>query len=329
MTHPKKHLVDRDPFKVGLVAIAAGVVLGLVVLLLSVVSVGTNTYTAMLAQTAGLRPSEDVEVNGVPVGSVKSIALDGKHVRVEFTLDKDIRLGDRTTAEVKVATLLGTHYLAVSPAGSGDLADDTIPLARTSVPFNLQDVLEKGTAALQDLDAKTMAKALTAVSQTLTASGDEVGPALTGVTRISRVIASRNEQIGALLTAARQVTEQLADGSGDLVALMKQANLVLQEITRRREAIHTLLVESTALSENLSAILKETRADFGPALDNFNAVLATLRQQDKTLSDLIETMAPAVRYVANATGNGPWGDLWLKDPAIPPDDARCRMEGCR
>lgn len=329
MNLARPRLADRDPFRVGAVAIVAAAVLGLVVMLLSVVHFGAHTYTAVLAQTAGLRPTEDVDVDGVPVGSVKSVALDGARVRVEFTLDSGIRLGSRTTAAVKVATLLGTHYLAVNPAGSGELADGTIPLSRTSVPFNLQDVLNKGTRALQRLDAKTLAKALTAVSRTLTASKDDIGPALTGVTRLSQVIASRQEQIGDLLTAAHQVTGQLADGSGDLVALMKQATLVLDEVTRRREAIHTLLVETTALSNNLAAIIRQTRADVGPALVDFNAVLATLRHQDRTLGKLITTMAPAVRYVANATGNGPWGDLWLQDPAIPADDSRCRLEGCR
>ena len=35
-------------------------------------------------------------------------------------------------------------------------------------------------------------------------------------------------------------------------------------------------------------------------------------------------MAPAVRYVANATGNGPWVDLFTES-ALPADDVGCRM----
>ncbi len=31
-------------------------------------------------------------------------------------------------------------------------------------------------------------------------------------------------------------------------------------------------------------------------------------------------MAPAVRYVANAAGNGPWVDLFAARPALPADD---------
>ncbi|RNM16111.1 MCE family protein [Nocardioides pocheonensis] len=321
-----KALGARDPFRIGLVAIAGGLVVGLLVVLVTFVPFGARSYTAVLAQTAGLRVGEDVEVYGVPKGEVKSIRLDGDTVLVRFVVDKGIDLGDRTTAAVKVATLLGTHYLAVTPAGSGQL--ERIPLSRTSVPFNLQDVLEKGTAKLEQLDPELLAKALTEASRTLSASSDQIGPALTGIARLSELVQSRSDQTGALLAAARQVTGQLAASSTDVVGLMKQANLVIDEITRRRAAIHTLLTETTTLSDNLAGIVQQTNDDMGPALRQLNAVLGTLRDEDAVLKDVLDKIAPTVRYFANATGNGAWGDLWLKDPALPPDDVTCRLGAC-
>ena len=319
-------LSSRDPFRIGLVAIAVGALVGLLVVMTTFVSFGARSYTALLEQTAGLRPGEDVEVYGVPKGEVKSIELAGDHVRVRFVVDKDVELGERTTAAVKVATLLGTHYLALTPAGSGRL--DTIPLARTTVPFNLQDVLERGTAGLDQLDPELLARALTETSKTLSATKEQIGPALTGVARLSEAVQRRSDQTGALLAAARGVTSQLAASSTDIVGLMRQANLVISEITQRRAALHTLLVETTTLAENLGAVIDQTRQDMGPAVRQLNAVLQTLRDEDATLKKVVDTIAPTVRYFANATGNGAWGDLWLKDPALPPDDAGCRLGGC-
>lgn len=316
----------RDPFKIGIAALTVGALLAAMVVVSTLVSFGTKSYTAVLEQTAGLRIGEDVQVHGVPVGSVKSIELDGAKVRVGFVMESDIELGDESTAAVRVATLLGTHYLAVDPAGSGEI--DTIPLSRTSVPFNLQDVLEKGTGNLQKLDPVLLAKALTETSKTLTATSQNIGPALEGIARLSEAVDSRSGQAGRLLTAARSVTDQLSDSSADIVGLMGQANLVLEEITSRRAAIHTLLVETTSLATSLDQIIARTKADMAPALRQLNEVLQTLRQQDATLKKVLDTMAPTVRYLANATGNGPWGDLWLQSPAIPPDDLTCRLGGC-
>jgi phospholipid/cholesterol/gamma-HCH transport system substrate-binding protein len=318
-------LSARDPFKVGIAAIGVGVLIALLIAAFTFIPFGTKTYTAYLAQTAGLRVSEDVEVHGVPVGQVRSIKLAGDKVKITFTVSKSVHLGDRTTATVKVATLLGTHYLAVDPAGGGELT--AIPLSRTSVPFNLQDVLEKGTGNLQKLDPVLLAKALTETSKTLTATSQNIGPALTGIARLSEAVQNRSGQTAALLTAARKVTDQLSSSAGDITTLMRQANLVIGEITSRRAAIHTLLVETTSLARSLGGIIDDTKADIGPAFRQLNSVLQTLREQDRTLRDLLDKVAPTVRYVANATGNGPWGDLWLQSPAIPPDDLNCKLKG--
>ena len=323
-----KPLVQRDPFRIGVVAIVCGALLGLVVLVLSVANFGTTSYTAVLEHTAGLRKGEDVQVHGVSVGRVTGVELSDKEVVVSFVVDDGIDLGSETSAEVKVSTLLGTHYLQVDPQGSGSLADGRIPMERTSVPYNLQDVLEGGTENLGALDADVLADALTAMSETLSASTGDIGPALKGVARLSEVVTTRSSQVGALLKSARNVSDQLSDSSQDIVGLMEQTNLVVAEVTARREAIHRLLVETTGLSDALTAIVTQTREDLKPALQDINLALESLNKENEALKRVLEVMAPAVRYVANATGNGPFVDLFAHDPAFPADDQLCALGSC-
>lgn len=322
-----KPMNERDSFRIGMIAILFIGVIGAAVLVLSIANFGTRTYTAVLEHTAGLRTGEDVQVHGVNSGKVTGIELEDDHVVVTFVLDSDIDLGERTTATIKVATLLGTHYLEVDPNGSGSLAGDSIPLERTSVPYNLQDVIEEGTEALDELDPDLLAEALTTMAGTFGASEDEIGPALEGVARLSEVIAKRSDQAGELLASTRKVTDQLADSSQDIVGLMKQANLVVSEITARKEAIRRLLTETTDLSKALTAVVKSTNGKLKPALADLKAVLKTLNAQDKQLTNLLDAFAPAIRYVANATGSGPYVPLFLNPPAIPGDDTTCKLQG--
>lgn len=323
-----KPLSERDPFRIGLVAIAILALLGLGVVMLSQASFGKKTYSAVLAQSAGLRSGEAVEVHGVVSGKVKKVVIDGTSVKVDFTLSKDLRLGSTTTAEVKVATLLGTHYLEVDPHGTGSLANDTIPQARTAVPYNLQDVLNEGSAKLEELDPVVLSKALASAADVIGSSKDEIGPAITGVAALSDVIAKRNTQVAQLLQAARSVSDQLTRSSPDLVELMKQATLVMQEITSRRDAIHTMLVETTRLSQSLTSVISKTDGDLKPALKSLDSAVRTLNQQSKVLTDALDNLAPAARYVANALGNGPWLDLNIHAPLLPADDGRCALGDC-
>lgn len=323
-----KPLALRDPFQVGLVTLAAFGALGAVIVLLSVASFGSATYTAVLEHTAGLRTGEDVQVHGVSVGEVTDIELRERDVLVTFELEDGIDLGSESSAEVKVATLLGTHYLQVDPAGGGELADGRIPIERTDVPYNLQDVIEGGTTRLEELDPVVLAEALSEVSTTLRASGDDVGPALEGVGRLSRLVSTRSAQTGELLRSARDVTEQLDRSKDDLVGLMEATNLVADEITSRRAAISKLFRETSALSQALREIVARTDSDIGPALRDLDLALDVLNREDESLRTAIEVMAPAFRYIANATGNGPYGDLYVVPPAIPADDGLCKLGSC-
>ncbi|HWU22440.1 MAG TPA: MCE family protein [Nocardioides sp.] len=317
-----KPMNERNPFRVGLVGIAVGLLLALGIVVISTVNFGTKTYIAELANTGGLRKGEDVEVHGVHEGKVTGIQIKGDHVEVKFALAKDINLGSLTTASVKVATLLGTHYLQVLPQGTGTLAGDSIPVDRTTVPYNLQDVIQKGSHSLEKLNAPVLANALTQMADTLGASQKSIGPALQGVARLSEAVANRSGQLGRLLTSARSVSAQLSDSSQDIIGLMKQTNLVVAEVTARKVAIHRLLVETTGLSQALTAIVQATNGKLRPALVDINDVISGLNQDKSQLQQVLTVMAPAVRYVANATGNGPYIDLYVKPPALPADNMR-------
>lgn len=325
-----KPMNERDPLRIGFIAIIVIGLIGAAVVVLSVSNFGTKTYTAELEHTAGLRKGESVQVHGVESGKVTGIELQDDHVLVTFALDGDIDLGARSSATVKVATLLGTHYLEVDPRGDGSLADSRIPLERTSVPYNLQDVLEEGTDAIEELDPDLLAKALTTMAGTLGASEQEIGPALQGVARLSEVISRRSDQVGDLLASARKVTDQLSTSSQDIVGLMKQTNLVVSEITARREAIHRMLVATTDLARSLTAVVKSTEGKINPALRDLNAVIATLNGQSKQLTHVLDVMAPALRYLANATGSGPFVPLYIDPrhgPGLLPDDCALKLLG--
>jgi phospholipid/cholesterol/gamma-HCH transport system substrate-binding protein len=312
-------------FRIGLVGLAAVALIGALVTVGSTMSPGTSTYTAELEHTGGLRIGEEVQVAGVGVGEVTRIELGDRLVRVTFTADDDVDLGSQTIAEVKVATLLGTHFLLVSPRGGGELADDTIPLRQTRVPFNLQDVLDEGVPEVNNLDAAGIERSLGTLADTLDASGGELGPALDGVRDLSALVDTRSDELGRLLSAARNVSAQLNDSGADMITLMRQADVILDALRTRRETIHALLRDLAALGTQLTGVIEDTRADLSPTLRDLDKVVAMLERHDGSLDAAIRTLAPTARYFANAGGNGSWLDQYAADST--PDNVNCAEQG--
>ena len=317
---------SRDnPFRIGVAAFVALGLFGGFVIAISVIPFGAKTYHAQLEHTAGLRVKEGVQIAGVEVGEVKHLEVAGDHVTVDFTVDKDIRLGSQTNASIKVGTLLGTHYLAVNPQGSGTLPDDTIALARTSVPFNLQDVIDEGTKSVNQLDGAKIAESLSVIGDTLKAAGPSLGPAFKGVTRISEVVTKRDDQIGQLLAASRSISKQLSDSTGDLTELMRQSNLVIEELVSRRKEIRNLLSDVSSIAASINGILDDNADKFRPMLKDLDAVTSVLVARDDRLRVALHNLAVTSRYFANATGDGPFVNLYF--PESIPDKLRCGIPG--
>jgi len=109
------------------------------------------------------------------------------------------------------------------------------------------------------------------------------------------------------------VTGVLADRNKELVTLLTDGDLLLQELRKRRADIHTLLVSTVTLSQQLTGLVRENRAAIGPALTNLKNVLATLEANQANLDRSIRLLAPFVRVFANTTGNGRWFDTYIQN----------------
>lgn len=311
--------------RIGMLGAAVVLVVAALIGATSAFPFGASTYVAELEHTAGLRVGEEVQVAGVGVGEVTGIELDGRKVRVRFTVDKGISLGRETTAEVKVSTLLGTHHLLVTPQGGGSLRDDTVPLAQTRVPFNLQDVINSTGELAEELDVDAISSALTQVARAMRASREEFLPALEGISALSQVMARRSDEIGELLESTATFSEQLASNTDDITTLMRQSNRLLTELVARRADLHTLLTDLRAVGEELSGMFAENRGRVSPMLDRLNGTVDLLTRNHETLGRVADLLGPAARYLANATGSGSWLDQYMQE--LTPDGLRCLQEG--
>ena len=87
-------------------------------------------YHAEFTDANGLSRGDMVQIGGVRVGRVNSIDIASDHVRVNFDVH-GAEFGTETKASVQVLNLLGTKYLEIVPAGSGQMPKgSTIPLSR-------------------------------------------------------------------------------------------------------------------------------------------------------------------------------------------------------
>ena len=278
---------------------------------------GGDTYYASFSEAGGLKANDEVRIAGVRVGKVRDVALHDGQVRVEFQVKGDAEFGSQTEAQIRVKTILGAMYLALVPSGSGQMDEgDTIPVERTTSPYDVVDVFEGLAERSERIDTDQLATALDTVATLTRNTPEEFQAALQGVSALSANVAARDAELNTLLQNLQKVSRVLGDRRQDIVELMEDGDLLFRALIARRQAVHDLLVSTSQLSQQLTGLVRDTRADLKPALDRLGNVLDMLNANQENLDSSLRLMAPFYRVFANTLGNGPWFDTIVQN--IPP-----------
>lgn len=280
---------------------------------------GGDTYYAEFDEAGGLKVNDEVRLAGVRIGKVNSIEIDEGVVKVGFQIKTDAEFGDETRAAIKVKTILGSMFLSIEPAGDGQLEEEgTIPVERTSSPFDVVDAFTGLAETSADIDTDQLAASLTTLADLTRNTPEEFRSALEGVSALSEVVASRDEEINSLLESLRRVSTVLDARDEDIIGLMRDADILFRALLERRDAIHNILVSTVTLSKELTALVRQSRADLKPALQHLESVLAVVNKNEDNLDRSLELMAPFYRVFANVFGNGPWWDTYISNlPPVP------------
>ncbi len=310
---------ERNPVTIG--AISLAVIAALMVLAFKAgdlpVIGGGDTYYASFSEAGGLKPNDEVRIAGVRVGKVRSVDLEGGRVRVTFQVDNSARFGRETGAQIKVKTILGSMFLALQPAGSGQMKEGfDIPVSRTSSPYDVVDVFEGLAERSERIDTDQLADALDTLASLTRNTPEEFKSALKGVSALSANVAARDRELNELLNNLDDVSQVLGERKDDIVALMKDADVLFRALVARRQAVSNLLDATANLSKELTALVRQSRADLKPALDQLQGVVDLLNANQENLDSSLRLMAPFYRVFANTLGNGPWFDTIIQN--LPP-----------
>ncbi|WP_020523618.1 MCE family protein [Catelliglobosispora koreensis] len=274
---------------------------------------GGTSYTAAFRDASGLAAGNEVRVSGVKVGKVTGVSLargsGGPYVRVSFRVSS-VELGSQTGATIRIKTVLGQKYLALTPAGSGSLSGEIL-LTRTSSPFDVMEAVQGLAGTLDQIDTTQLAQAFSVLSQTFEDTPAAVKSSLDGLSRLSQTVASRDAELRSLLSRAHTVTSVLAQRDEEFRKLLNDANLLLAEVQKRRDAIHALLTATSELSAQLSGLVADNRDALKPALQKLRSVVAVLQRNRANLEATLVNLAPFVTAFANVTGNGRWFDSYV------------------
>ncbi|AHC25593.1 MULTISPECIES: MCE family protein [Mycobacteriaceae] len=241
--------------------------------------IGHYSVTMQLPVTGGLYGSSNVTYRGTEVGRVDAVRLTDNGVVAEMTLNSDIPIPSDLRAEVHSQSAIGEQYVELLPrsASAPPLKDgDVIALADTSVPQNINDVLD---AVKTGLEAVPRDNLKTVIDESYTAVGG-LGPELTKI-----------------VSGAITLSNDARDNLDPMLALIDNAKPVLDSQTETSDAIQGWASHVATVTREL----QEHDRDVAGVIDQGGPALNEVRQ----LVDRVQPTLPVV--MANLASVGQVG----------------------
>lgn len=100
--------------------------------------------TASMSRVDGVAIGTDVKLAGIKVGTVAKMALEPNYlVRVTMNIHNDVQVPDDSSLVVTSSSLLGSHYLSISPGGSDNMLKPGGVIANTQGSIDMIGLISR------------------------------------------------------------------------------------------------------------------------------------------------------------------------------------------
>jgi phospholipid/cholesterol/gamma-HCH transport system substrate-binding protein len=273
-----------------ILAVAAIVVVLAIVLVLALAGGGSATYQLVFPEAGQLVRGDQVQVGGVPVGSIKEITLLHNYdVRITINVESSLApLHEGTTAEIRVPSLssVANRYIALTPGPNNRPSlpsGSTLPITSTHGVVDLDQLFGIFNAntrkGLQQL-VQGSAEQYAGVGPQLQVDAHYFPPALAAIDHVLAELGGDQSTFASFLVESAKATTVLAGRSQQLTELVSHADTTFAAIGSQQA--------------NLAAGLKALPATFRQGNRTFETLPTTLAD----LTKLVDVSKPAASPLA-------------------------------
>lgn len=267
-----------------------------------------NKYSAMLETVIGLYPGADVRVLGVPVGRIDSVEPQGQLVRVNFEVDRNIKVPAAALAAVVAPTVVADRYLQLAPPydGGPTMAPGTvIPKERTASPAEFDDLLasaQKLSSSLgpQGLNSTgALSDALHNLAQNLNGNGAQINTTLDNTAQAINTLSASRDNLAGTVQNLQSFTSNLKDDDGRVRDFTHQFAQVSDYLADERSNLGETLKKLSETLGELAKFVHDNRDEIHSNVDKLADIVGTVNDERLALEQVLDTAGPGLDGLVN------------------------------
>ncbi|NKY49346.1 MCE family protein [Nocardia vermiculata] len=263
--------------------------------------------SADFENVAGLYAGNEVDVLGVPVGSVESVEAKGSYVQVVMQIDKNVKLPANAMAALVNPQLITNRHIELAPAYEGTgptLADGAhIPLLRTRVPVELDRIMktfdEIGASLKGSSESGPMASRV--LFPLLDGNGDRLRETLDALSGAFETTFANKDQISNTIVKLNDVTQVIAQNDQTVRNFSGRITELVQLLGDQAPGLQAVLTQLNDFVANTSAVVGKNKDQLAGALTRFVSISNEMRANARNLTEIVDVAPLMFENLSNAT----------------------------
>jgi virulence factor Mce-like protein len=242
-----------------------------------------TTLTTNFPDASGLYAGFEVELNGVPVGTVSSTALTKQATTVTMSINPGVGVPDDVQASVQIANDLGEQVVNLVPSHGGDAPDlksgANVPVAPNQVPADVGQVVDSATKLLQAIPANQLNQLIGELATALQGQAGNLRTLIDAGTTFNKEFVAYQQQFTELLANAPPSLDAVTAVAPELRQDLINTTALVQVLADQKQSgLHDLLANgSTAFSE-IDNLVTSQSANLGCVLHDAADILTNVAQ---------------------------------------------------
>jgi phospholipid/cholesterol/gamma-HCH transport system substrate-binding protein len=267
-----------------------------------------RTYYAQLDDVTGLTSGDPVDIAGVKVGQVSSIAVQRSHALVGMSIESPVVLRSASDVGLRWANVIGQKDLYLYPSSSGQPLPpgSTIPLTHDVSDASVNALLNSLGPFLQSINPSEGNAFVRSVSGAIEGDTAQIDQLLNSGATVANTVGSLNTQVGSVITNLDQVMQAIASRSGDLGSLVSNLNLLSESLASHNTLLDDVVGNLSSVSSDLAGLIGANQSNLSQTIDGLNSALGTLNKNQQDLSQGLSGLGSGLAPYTEISAWGQW-----------------------
>jgi phospholipid/cholesterol/gamma-HCH transport system substrate-binding protein len=267
-----------------------------------------HAVNAQLTDVTGLASGDPVNIAGVPVGQVSSIAVQHGHALISMSINNTVILHQATDVGLRWKNVIGEKEIELFPSKAGPVIAPgaTIPIGHDVSDSSVNAFLNTLGPLLSSINPREANEFVENVSGALEGDTSQIDQLINNGATVSNTVGALDSQVGQVIVNLNQVLAAVASRSGDLGSLVDNLQTVASSLASKNTLLDNVVGNLSQVATDLAGLIGSNHSVITSTINSLQVVAADVQNNQKQLASSLSGLGAGLAPYIQISQWGQW-----------------------